>query len=140
VRSFASRTHLPTSLHHRGERPILPYATAHHVLAIVSEALENAHRHADATAVTVELNLSEAEFALRMRDDGVGIPSTATLDDLTRTGHFGLLGMKERAASLGGRVGLNRSPRGGTEVHLTLPLSAAVPHPPPIPQEEAAHA
>lgn len=145
VRAFESRTHLPTSLHHRGEPPVLPYATAHHVLAIVSEALENAHRHADATRVTVELDVSETECAVRVRDDGVGPPPPAalddpTLDDLTRSGHFGLLGMAERAASLGGRIDLNRSPQGGAEIHLTLPRSSAVPHRPPTPQEEAAHA
>jgi signal transduction histidine kinase len=145
VRAFESRTHLPTSLHHRGEPPVLPYATAHHVLAIVSEALENAHRHADATRVTVELDVSETECAVRVRDDGVGPPPPAalddpTLDDLTRSGHFGLLGMAERAESLGGRIDLNRSPQGGAEIHLTLPRSSAVPHRPPTPQEEAAHA
>ncbi|MFD7480006.1 sensor histidine kinase [Streptomyces sp. NPDC059837] len=140
VRAFESRTHLPTTLHHRGEPPVLAYATAHHVLAIVSEALENVYRHADATRVTVELDVSQAECALRVRDDGVGLPPSVALDDLTRSGHFGLLGMAERAASLGGRIDLNRSPQGGAEIHLTLPHSSAVPHPPPTHQEEAAHA
>ncbi|MFF4351629.1 sensor histidine kinase [Streptomyces sp. NPDC001530] len=144
IADFESRTQLATALRHRGGRPILPYATAHHVLAIVSEALENAHRHADATRVTVELALSKDEFALRVQDDGGGLPPSLTLDtldDLTRTGHFGLLGMTERAASLGGRIALNRSPQGGTEVHLTLPLCSAAASPTPhTPQEEAAHA
>ncbi|MEU9286840.1 ATP-binding protein [Streptomyces sp. NPDC048275] len=141
VSEFASRTHLTTTLRHRGgRRPILPYATAHHVLAIVSEALENTHRHAGATTVTVELAVTDDEFVLRVEDDGVGIPRTPTLDDLTRTGHFGLLGMVERAASVGGRIDLNRSPQGGAEVHLTLPLRTAALHRPPTPQEEAAHA
>jgi signal transduction histidine kinase len=106
----------------------------------VSEALENAYRHADATRVTVELDVSQAECALRVRDDGVGLPPSVALDDLTRSGHFGLLGMAERAASLGGRIDLNRSPQGGAEIHLTLPHSSAVPHPAPTHQEEAAHA
>ncbi|PIB10587.1 two-component sensor histidine kinase [Streptomyces sp. HG99] len=138
---FESRTHLPTTLHHTTAGAILfPRTTARHVLAIASEALENAHRHAEATQATIELDVSATEFGLRIQDDGVGVPPTVTLDDLSRTGHFGLLGMTERAASLGGRIALNRSPQGGTEVHLTLPLPAAVPHPPPTPQEEAAHA
>ncbi|GGN82137.1 hypothetical protein GCM10011579_069470 [Streptomyces albiflavescens] len=138
---FSSRTHLATAVRHRGGRPVLPSATAHHVLAIVSEALENAHRHAGARQVTVELEVSETEFALRVRDDGGGLPPSLTLDDLTRTGHFGLLGMTERAALLGGSIALNRPPQGGTEVHLTLSLSsAAASHTPPTPQEEAAHA
>ncbi|MFD4627046.1 sensor histidine kinase [Streptomyces sp. NPDC058475] len=141
---FETRTHLATALRHRGGRPLLPRTASHHVLAIVSEALENAHRHAGASRVTVELEVSEAEFALRVQDDGAGLPAPLTLDHLTRTGHFGLLGMTERAACLGGSIALTRSPQGGAEVHLTLPLSAAAacrtlpaPH---TPQEEAAHA
>ncbi|MEU0033882.1 histidine kinase [Streptomyces sp. NPDC006333] len=139
VLAFEARTQLPTDLRHRGERPVLPCATARHVLAIVSEALENTHRHAHAKAVTVEVevNTSEAEFAVRVRDDGVGPPPGATLGDLTRTGHFGLLGMAERAASLGGRIDLTRPEQGGAEVHLALPLAPTPPH---TPQEEAAHA
>ncbi|MET8410176.1 histidine kinase [Streptomyces sp. NPDC005195] len=141
VAAFETRTHLPAELRHRGEHPVLPRATARHVLAIVSEALENAHRHAHAKAVTVEveveLDIPEAEFVVRVRDDGVGPPPGATLDDLTRTGHFGLLGMAERAASLGGRIDLNRSEPGGAEVRLTLPFAPTPPH---TPQEEAAHA
>jgi len=138
---FESRTNLATALHHRGDHPILlPRTTAHHVLAIASEALENAHRHAGATRAMIELDVSAEAFALRVQDDGVGVPPAVTLADLTRTGHFGLLGMTERAASLGGRITLNRSPQGGTEVHLTLPLPSAVPDTPHTPQEEAAHA
>ncbi|WP_410093201.1 sensor histidine kinase [Streptomyces sp. ME109] len=139
VAEFKARTHLAAELRHRGEQPVLPHATARHVLAIVSEALENAYRHAHANTVTVdvELNTREDEFTVRVRDDGVGPPPGATLGDLTRTGHFGLLGMAERAASLGGRVDLNRSERGGAEVRLTLPLAPLPPH---TPQEEAAHA
>lgn len=137
---FESRTKLSTALSHTGECPILPYATAHHVLAIVSEALENAYRHADATQVRVELDVSKAGFEVRVQDDGVGVPANSTLNDWTKTGHFGLLGMAERAASLGGRIDLTRSPLGGAEVHLTLPLSSGARPIPPTPQEEAAHA
>jgi signal transduction histidine kinase len=134
---FESRTHLATALRHRGGSPLLPCATAHHVLAIASEALENAHRHAGASRAVIELDVSHAEFALRVHDDGVGLPPALTLNDLTRTGHFGLLGMTERAACLGGRIALTQSPEGGTEIHLTLPLPAAAPH---TPRAEAAHA
>ncbi|WP_095936361.1 sensor histidine kinase [Streptomyces sp. Tue6028] len=137
---FQARTHLATDLRHRGGPPVLPRTTARHVLAIASEALENVHRHAHATRATVELDVSEHEFVIRIRDDGSGLPPGATLDDLadlTRTGHFGLLGMTERAATLGARLLLRRPLQGGTEIHLTLPLPAAAPH---TPRQEAAHA
>ncbi|WTE68723.1 sensor histidine kinase [Streptomyces sp. NBC_01615] len=141
---FESRTRIPTTLIHEGDHPTVPRTTAHHVLAIVSEALENAHRHAGATQVTVELNVSDTEFTVRVQDDGVGFPPTVTLTEATESGHFGLLGMTERAASLGGHIHLNPSPQGGAEVAVSVPLAhpraPSTPHAPHTPQEEAAHA
>ncbi|MFF3885029.1 sensor histidine kinase [Streptomyces sp. NPDC001914] len=140
---FEARTGLAPVVRHRGAPPVLPSSAAHHVLAIVSEALENAHRHAGANVVTVELDVSANEFALLVRDDGVGLPAPATpamLTAWTRSGHFGLLGMTERAACVGGVIGLDRSLDGGTEVRLTLPLHTAALPAPPTSQEEAAHA
>lgn len=140
---FRARTRLAAAVRHRGADPVLPSTAAHHVLAIVSEALENAHRHAGASTLVVELDVSVHEFALRVRDDGAGPPidvTPAALAAWTRSGHFGLLGMTERAACVGGLITLDRSPQGGTEVRLILPLpSAALPSPPTL-QEEAAHA
>lgn len=109
---FESHTQISTSLNHKGGRcPPLPDTTAHHLLAIVSEALENAHRHADAKRVTIELDASETDLTVRVQDDGRGLPGATTLQDATKTGHFGLLGMSERAAALNARIHLGRSPR-----------------------------
>ncbi|MGW0968991.1 sensor histidine kinase [Streptomyces sp. NPDC002516] len=141
---FAARTGVATAVRrHGGAHPVLPSTAARHVLAIVAEALENAHRHAEARTVSIELDLSHSRFTLLVRDDGTGLPvpaTPATLAAWTRSGHFGLLGMTERAACAGGLIALDRSPAGGTEVRLTLPLSAAVLPVPPTSQEEAAHA
>ncbi|MFD5638752.1 sensor histidine kinase [Streptomyces sp. NPDC127077] len=140
---FEARTGLTPAVRHRGAPPVLPSSAAHHVLAIVSEALENAHRHADASVLTVELDVSASAFAVLVRDDGVGLPAPATpaaLTAWTRSGHFGLLGMTERAACVGGLIRLDRPLGGGTEVRLTLPLQTAALPAPPTSQEEAAHA
>ncbi|MER6121818.1 histidine kinase [Streptomyces sp. NPDC001795] len=145
VREFAGRTGVEADLRKPDAPLLLPYATAHHVLAIASEALENTHRHAHATRVRITLAAAAADddvvgdtaFGLRIEDNGVGLPPTARPEDLAKTGHFGLLGMAERAASLGGRLRLGRSPLGGAEIHLYVPRSATAPH---TPQEEAAHA
>ncbi|MFE9837077.1 sensor histidine kinase [Streptomyces sp. NPDC005551] len=139
VHDFTARTALPAELRCTGTVPALPYATAQHLLAIVSEALENAHRHARATVVVLGLDADTASGVLRLsvRDDGVGLPPTAVLDELTESGHFGLLGMVERASSLGGRLHLSGPPQGGTEILLACPLPGPAR---PIPREEAAHA
>ncbi|MFJ2827724.1 sensor histidine kinase [Streptomyces sp. NPDC087263] len=139
---FESHTHIRTSLNHKGGRcPSLPDTTAHHVLAIVSEALENTHRHAGAKRVTIELEASDTALTVRVQDDGRGLPAATTLQDATKTGHFGLLGMTERAATLNARIHLGPSPQGGTEVAVTLPVTLpAPPGAPHPPQQEAAHA
>ena len=135
IRASVDCTALPTL--------VLPPEASRHLLAILSEALENTHRHATgATRVDVTLQASPSALHLTVRDDGTG--TSVSLDDvqhLAKSGHFGLLGMLERAASMGAGLQLHRAERGGTEVKVDLPLSAALPASPShTPREEAAHA
>ncbi|MFI2430643.1 sensor histidine kinase [Streptomyces sp. NPDC018693] len=126
ARSFQHRASLPTSYRTTGPRPtvLLSSATAHHLLAITGEALENAHRHAYATRVDVHTDVQPDTLHITIRDNGRGLPpalDTATLDALRRSGRFGLLGMTERAATLGATLDITGGGR-GTEVRLELPL------------------
>jgi signal transduction histidine kinase len=82
---------------------------------IVQEALTNARRHAPGAAVDVELHYTDHVLRLRVRDNGPGPPSTE------RPGGHGLLGMRERVAAVGGRIGTGRAPGGGFVVDATLP-------------------
>ncbi|MDP4395747.1 sensor histidine kinase, partial [Escherichia coli] len=79
--------------------------------------LRNAMRHAQARQVEVEVSWGAAELVLRVRDDGVGIPSTWVRDG-GRPGHWGLQGMRERANEIGGRLGLASESPGGTELEI----------------------
>ena len=88
------------------------------------EALVNAFRHADATEIEVDLVYSKGEFRLRFRDNGGGIDPD-TLKNGNRPGHWGLPGMHERAAKIGGRLSLWSSTSSGTEVELTIPGNVA---------------
>jgi signal transduction histidine kinase len=138
LREFGARTGTETELRKPQAPLLLPYPTAHHVLTIVSEALENTHRHAHATRVRLELDTTGGTaLDLCIGDDGAGLPPALAPEDLAKSGHFGLLGMTERAASLGGSLRLGRSELGGARIHLHVPLPATAP---PTPQEEAAHA
>nr|WP_200304296.1 histidine kinase [Streptomyces adelaidensis] len=140
---FESRTAIPTHLTHlthlthkgTSPPPPLPPETTRHLLAIAAEALENIHRHAKATAVdvTLELTTSPDTLHLTIKDNGVGLPSPHTLEEAPRSGHFGLLGMTERATRTGAALDLVSDPS-GTTVTLTLPLT------PEAPPQEAAHA
>ena len=71
---------------------------------IVQEALTNARRHAPGAAVDVELDYAADALHLRVRDNGPG-PSDAAATNGSSTGGHGLLGMRERAAAVGGSCG-----------------------------------
>ena len=84
---------------------------------IVQEALTNARRHAPGTAVDVELRYSGNSLRLRVRDNGPGPASSGS-------GH-GLLGMRERAATVGGTLRTGAAPGGGFLVEAVLPAAKA---------------
>ncbi|MFJ9899012.1 sensor histidine kinase [Streptomyces sp. NPDC091280] len=85
---------------------------------IVQEALTNARRHAPGAAVDVELRYGEADLAVRVRDNG---PGRSAAHD---SGH-GLLGMRERAATVGGTLHTGPAPGGGFLVEARLPVAPA---------------
>jgi signal transduction histidine kinase len=82
------------------------------------EAIRNACRHSTGGAVDVMLEYAR-DLTLRIRDDGVGI-DPAVLEQ-GKDGHFGLRGMRERAARIGGRFAIDTASRSGTAVTLIVP-------------------
>ncbi|MES9591927.1 histidine kinase [Streptomyces sp. NPDC007076] len=105
--------------------PQVPQAVARQLLTIASEAMENAHRHAQPTYLVVLAGVKGDVLRVSVYDDGRGLPPGTTLDDLRRAGHFGLVGMVERAASIGARIRIGKGQAAkGTEVRLELPIAA----------------
>ena len=82
---------------------------------IVQEALTNAMRHAPGAAVDVEVHYGDGDLRLRIRDNGPG-PEPAAPD-----GGHGLLGMRERAAAMGGELRAGPATVGGFLVEASLP-------------------
>ncbi|MFJ9813687.1 sensor histidine kinase [Streptomyces sp. NPDC101151] len=124
---FTVRTGLRTVCRPMGDGtlPPVPPPLARDLLAIATEALENAHRHASATRVEVTAGIDGDLLRLTIHDDGRGLPPGTTLEHLRHSGHFGLLGMVERAASTGARIRIGRGEHErGTEVRVELPLRA----------------
>ncbi|MFJ9537760.1 sensor histidine kinase [Streptomyces sp. NPDC101225] len=136
TRDFSTRTRLPAVYRPTGEHavPPVPPAVARQLLTIATEAMENAHRHAGPTSVDVSAGVHGDLLRISVYDDGRGLPSGTTLEQLRRAGHFGLVGMVERAASVGARIRIGRGghPK-GTEVRLELPLAALTAAPSPSP-------
>ena len=94
------------------------------VYRIATEAIRNAFQHSGAPRIEVELRYDPRQVRMRVRDDGQGIDQQ-TLAARDREGHFGLTGMRERAALAGGRLTVWSSPGAGTEVELMIPASHA---------------
>ncbi len=90
---------------------------------IVSEALGNAVRHAQATSITLTIEFARDRVDIWVNDDGVGI-----LPDILTHGrhqHFGLQGMHERGALIGAALTIESPGGKGTRVHLSLPARIA---------------
>ncbi len=100
--------------------PVAPGA-AIALYRMVQEALTNVARHAHATDVCIEMRQEGGELVLRVRDNGVGFPDRSTQQD----GRYGLLGIRERAYMLGGRLEVDNPPGGGGRVTVRLPLAPA---------------
>jgi len=93
------------------------------IYRIGREALLNAFCHSGAKRVEVELEYADQNLQMRVRDNGTGIDPQVLRNG--REGHWGLAGMQERAARIGGLLKISSSPSNGTEVRLTIPSGIA---------------
>ena len=93
--------------------PALDPLTEQTVYRIASEALANVEKHAAATQVTVKLEMRAQTLRLTIQDDGAGFDA-----EKIPAGHYGLLGMTERARDIGGALRVTSGARGGTRVEL----------------------
>jgi signal transduction histidine kinase len=91
---------------------------------ITQEALTNVTRHASARRVHVRLSTPNSHATLEIRDDGVGFDESRAAVS-SQDGHFGLAGMAQRAAMVGGRFEVHSRPGAGTEIQVEVPLKAA---------------
>ena len=89
---------------------------------IAQEALSNVVRHAKASRATLNINFSEQEIKLEIIDDGIGFVMPKSATDFAPSGHFGLLGMRERAELIGGRLEVQSKAGTGTRLTIRLPI------------------
>ena len=98
----------------------LPEIVEENLLRIAQEALTNVIKHSGATLTEIDLNYGSQNIVLQVRDNGKGF----ALDDCAgpRDGHFGLLGISERAKRLHGEIYLTSAPDAGTTVRVQIPV------------------
>jgi signal transduction histidine kinase len=121
TREFAESTGLAVQLDASADILQLPPESSQALYRVVQEGLTNVHRHAHATRARVALSASEGLVSLQVEDDGVGPNGQAEAPD---GGGFGLVGLRERVALLGGHLDFGPGPDGGSCLRVTLPVEA----------------
>ena len=111
IAHFTQTTGLPCDLTLTVDAPQLPAETTTHALSILTEALANITRHAKATQTQVKFRLQAQTLELEVQDNGIGFDV-----DAARNGHYGLLGMRERARLTGGTLTVESTPSTGTRI------------------------
>jgi signal transduction histidine kinase len=120
LRVLARRSAVPVDLDLRAERR-LPLSIEVAAYYVVSEALTNAAKHAQASVANVELDISDSILRLAIRDDGIG--------GAEATQGSGLVGLSDRIEAVGGTFTVTSPPGHGTHIRAEIPLSTGTPTP-----------
>jgi NarL family two-component system sensor histidine kinase YdfH len=114
---FASATGIPCDLDLEITARV-PEPVAEQVLKIISEGLTNIARHARAKNVRLQMEAHNGLLEMAIKDDGSGFETSKEVN----SGHYGLVGMRERARLAGGTLEIHSQPGEGTALRLRLPL------------------
>ncbi|MYM38788.1 sensor histidine kinase [Duganella qianjiadongensis] len=120
-----------------GKPRVLCDAVRNEVHAIAREALLNAARHAKASMVVLEIDYQREYFIVRVSDNGLGLPCHIA-EAGQRAGHWGLVGMRERAVAMGAQFQLESAAGQGTRIELRLGMTLATAQPARAPDASAA--
>jgi signal transduction histidine kinase len=122
--ALAAETATEFSLVSKGRQRAIDSTICDEVHFIGREALLNAFRHAMASRIEVELTYDAAHLRVCVTDNGVGIDAE-TLNQGGKEGHWGLVGMRERATSIDGTLTVQTREGAGTRVELVVPGAVA---------------
>ena len=120
AKTWTAGTGVETEVAVDGPEDPLPDEVEQNLLRIGQEAVTTALKHAAATRICIRLTREARGVSLRIEDNGRGFDPRDAFSSLT--GHFGVLGMRERAERLGGSMRLTSSPGQGTAVEASVPL------------------
>jgi signal transduction histidine kinase len=115
--------HLKTSLE-ADALPLISPQVESAALWVAREAINNTVRHSGASSLEVRIEREGNRLVMLIRDNGRGFNVAATRALAERAGCFGLVGMEERVAILGGDIQIISTPRHGTEVRVMFPAAA----------------
>ena len=127
VERLDAQSPVPIHIEITAEDLNVPEETALAIYRIAQEALHNAIQHADASEIAVRLTEYPDRLRMTVTDDGKGIVGGSDMGRFVAEGHYGLAGMRERAAMIGGRLEVQSAPDYGTVVVLELPSLSVQP-------------
>jgi signal transduction histidine kinase len=123
VQSFTQRTGVKADFVLNGRRQRVQPETETIVFRIAQEALTNVAKHAQASQVTVKISFSDTLLSLEVRDDGHGFTPHSVFEAVDGNHQaWGLLGMQERVALVGGSCVVQSEPGKGTAVQVSIPI------------------
>ncbi len=122
AKRIGERHHLTVKLEVQGEMVRLTPDLELAAFRIVQEALNNAATHAQAHTVNLTVTFAADSLTLTIQDDGRGFTPPDQPADLARQGHYGLMGMRERALLYGGYLTITSAPGHGTTITAWLPM------------------
>ena len=125
VRDFESRTGVRIDFEVKGRKRRIRPDLETIIFRIAQEALTNIAKHAEAEAVNVRLTIKPSSMKLTIADDGRGFDADEVLyRNVSQRSAWGLLGIQERVALVGGFCSIESEPGKGTTIRATIPLVA----------------
>jgi len=124
VRETSPNNSLLVDFQKSGEEQRLSREVELALYRISQEALNNVLRHSKAKHAQLHITFGDQEIILEISDDGIGFQTPKSPTDFAPSGHFGLLGMRERADLFGGRLEVQSEAGKGTRLTVRLPLAS----------------
>ena len=106
-----------------GKPILLDPAVEHDILMVAREAVYNAVQHSQPGAVRLRVHFEDNKIRVVVADDGCGFDPVQALS--AAGSHFGLVGMRERTARMGGHFEIKSSPGCGTELSVEVPVRSS---------------
>jgi signal transduction histidine kinase len=126
ARETSQANHLEVDFQQSGQECRMSREVELALYRIAQEALNNVVHHAKAQHAALHIGFDN-EIKLEVTDDGIGFSVPKSPTDFARSGHFGLLGVRERADLIGARLDVQSGAGGGTKLCVHLPIPASNP-------------
>jgi signal transduction histidine kinase len=123
VQETSQSAGIPVDFHRLGDERRLPSEVELALYRMAQEALSNVTRHAQAGQANVELRFEHKVVSLEVRDNGQGFEVPRSPAEFAPSGHFGLLGLHERAELIGARLEIDSAPGEGVCIRVNMPIS-----------------